>query len=86
MRGGTSEPPGPGTNAAGLGIFSYRTRCGTVYGHTGSFPGYGQFAAASRHGTRSVTSSINIAPPPRGTEVLARLRAMQRTLVCEALK
>ena len=37
---GSSEPPGPGTNAAGLGIFRYRTRCGTVFGHTGNFPGY----------------------------------------------
>jgi D-alanyl-D-alanine carboxypeptidase len=86
VRGGRSDPPGPGTNSAGLGIFSYRTKCGTMYGHTGSFPGYGQFAAASRHGTRSVTSSINIAPPPVGSEGLTRLRAMQRTLVCEALK
>ena len=86
VRGGSSDPPGPGTNSAGLGIFSYRTKCGTMYGHTGSFPGYGQFAAASRFGTRSVTSSMNIAPPPVGSVVLARLRAMQRTLVCEALK
>jgi D-alanyl-D-alanine carboxypeptidase len=83
--GGRSDPPGPGSNSAGLAIFSYRTKCGTVYGHTGSFPGYGQFAAASRHGTRSVTSSINITAP-LGGELLARLRAMQRTLVCEALK
>jgi len=86
VRGGNSDPPGPGTNSAGLAIFSYRTKCGTMYGHTGSFPGYAQFAAASRHGTRSVTSSINVAGPPVGSELLAKLRAMQRTLVCEALK
>ncbi len=86
VRGGSSDPPGPGTNSAGLAIFSYRTKCGTMYGHTGSFPGYAQFAAASRHGTRSVTSSINVAGPPLGSELLAKLRAMQRTLVCEALK
>jgi D-alanyl-D-alanine carboxypeptidase len=83
---GNSDPPGPGTNSAGLGIFSYRTKCGTMYGHTGSFPGYAQFAAASRHGTRSVTSSINVGEPFASDAVLARLRAMQRTLVCEALK
>ncbi len=83
---GNSDPPGPGTNSAGLGIFSYRTKCGTMYGHTGSFPGYAQFTAASRHGTRSVTSSINVAGPPLGSELLARLRAMQRTMICEALK
>src|SRR5262249_15966766 len=28
---GGSEPPGPGTNSAGLALFRYRTRCGTVY-------------------------------------------------------
>ena len=83
---GNSDPPGPGTNFAGLGVFRYRTKCGSMYGHTGSFPGYGQFAASSRFGSRSVTSSINIAPPPPGSEVLDKLRAMQRTLVCEALK
>src|SRR5947209_8495104 len=31
---GSSSPTGPGVNSAGLGIFRYRTRCGTVYGHT----------------------------------------------------
>jgi D-alanyl-D-alanine carboxypeptidase len=35
--------PGPGTNSAGLAIFRYQTRCGTVYGHTGNFPGYVQW-------------------------------------------
>ncbi len=30
---GSSDPPGPGTNGAGLGIFRYETRYGTVYGH-----------------------------------------------------
>src|SRR5262249_28723322 len=28
---GSSSPPGPGRNAAGIGIFRYRTKCGTVY-------------------------------------------------------
>jgi D-alanyl-D-alanine carboxypeptidase len=56
---GHSEPTGPGANRAGLGIFRYRTRCGTVYGHTGSFPGYTQFLAATLDGTRSVTFSIS---------------------------
>lgn len=86
VRGGRSDPPGPGSNSAGLAVFGYRTKCGTMYGHTGGFPGYAQFAAASRHGTRSVTSSINVTAPPVGSELLAKLRAMQRTLVCEALK
>ena len=45
FRPGASSPPGPGENFAGIGIFRYRTGCGTVYGHTGSFPGYRVFLA-----------------------------------------
>jgi D-alanyl-D-alanine carboxypeptidase len=80
VRGGRSSPPGPGRNAAGLGVFRYRSRCGTVYGHTGNFPGYVQWAAATSDGRRSVTSSLNI-PAPKG-RLLARLRAMQADAVC----
>ena len=56
---GGSEPIGPGTNSAGLALFRYRLNCGTVYGHTGNFPGYTQFAAASSDGRRSATVSAN---------------------------
>jgi D-alanyl-D-alanine carboxypeptidase len=80
---GSSSPPGPGTNAAGLGIFRYATRCGTVYGHTGNFPGYVQFAAATADGSRSVTTSLNI-PAPRG-RLLRQLRGVQTTAVCALL-
>ena len=59
FRPGRSEPPGPGTNSAGLAVFRYRTSCGTVYGHTGNTLGYTNFAAASGDGTRSVTVQIN---------------------------
>jgi D-alanyl-D-alanine carboxypeptidase len=81
--GGQSSPPGPGSNSAGLAVFRYRTRCGTVYGHTGNFPGYVQFAAANRSGTRGVTTSLNI-PAPTGS-LLAQLRAVQETAVCALL-
>jgi D-alanyl-D-alanine carboxypeptidase len=82
--GGESSPPGPGRNAAGLAVFRYRTKCGTVYGHTGNFPGYVQFAAASRDGSRALTTSLNI-PAPTG-RLLARLRAVQQTAVCALLR
>ncbi len=59
VEGGRSDPPGPGKNSAGLGIFRYQTRCGTVWGHTGNFFGYTQFMAASRVGRRSLTVSVN---------------------------
>jgi D-alanyl-D-alanine carboxypeptidase len=86
---GNSEPIGPGTNSAGLGIFRYRTRCGTVYGHTGNTPGYTQFMAATRDGKRSVTASIagqitNKSPQPQLT-AFRRLRKIEGDAVCAAL-
>jgi len=82
--GGKSSPPGPGQNSAGLALFRYKTRCGTVYGHTGNFPGYVQWAAATADGTRAVTTSLNI-PAPTG-KLLAQLRRVQETAVCALLR
>lgn len=80
---GSSSPPGPGRNSAGLALFRYETRCGTVYGHTGNFPGYVQWAASTRNGKRSVTTSLNI-PAPSG-KLLGKLRAVQAEAVCALL-
>jgi D-alanyl-D-alanine carboxypeptidase len=87
--GGHSEPIGPGRNLAGLGIFQYTTRCGVVYGHTGSFPGYTQFMAATLDGTRSVTFSINEQLDPHNfakgqAKVFRALRQTEETAVCAA--
>jgi D-alanyl-D-alanine carboxypeptidase len=79
--GGESSPPGPGKNSAGLALFRYQTKCGTVYGHTGSFPGYAQFAAATADGSRGLTTTLNI-PPPTG-KLLAQLRRVQVAAVCD---
>ncbi|MBV8462642.1 MAG: beta-lactamase family protein [Acidimicrobiales bacterium] len=86
FRAGTSEPPGPGTNAAGLAIFRYKTACGTVYGHTGNTAGYTQFVAASADGTRSVVVSINaqITPTINGSAFPA-LQHIYELGVCTAL-
>jgi D-alanyl-D-alanine carboxypeptidase len=81
--GGESSPPGPGKNSAGLALFRYQSRCGTVYGHTGSFPGYAQFAAATADGTRAVTTTLNIAAPTG--KLLAQLRHVQVAAVCALL-
>ncbi|MBS1880705.1 MAG: beta-lactamase family protein [Actinobacteria bacterium] len=78
--GGESSPPGPGRNSAGLALFRYETRCGTVYGHTGNFPGYVQLAAASANGSRALTTTLNI-PAPKG-KLLAQLRSVQVSAVC----
>jgi D-alanyl-D-alanine carboxypeptidase len=83
FRPGSSSPPGPGTNAAGLALFRYTSHCGTVYGHTGNFPGYVQWAAATADGSRSVTTSLNIAAPEG--KLLQQLRSVQASAVCALL-
>jgi D-alanyl-D-alanine carboxypeptidase len=87
IEGGSSEPPGPGKNSAGLGIFRYETRCGTVWGHTGNTLGYTQFMAASPTGSRSVTVSINsqLAPPVGDPDAFKALRRAEGLAVCAAL-
>ncbi|WP_030207595.1 serine hydrolase domain-containing protein [Streptomyces bikiniensis] len=85
--GAASEPAGPGTNAGGLAIFRYETRCGTVYGHTGNFPGYTQLAAATADGKRSLTFSINTQTSKTlKPELLAEVRAVQEDFVCALLR
>jgi D-alanyl-D-alanine carboxypeptidase len=87
IEGGSSEPPGPGMNSAGLAIFRYQTRCGTVWGHTGNTSGYTQFAAASADGRRSVTVSINAqhTPTTGSLVVFEALRHAEELAVCAAL-
>jgi D-alanyl-D-alanine carboxypeptidase len=84
--GGSSEPPGPGTNSAGLAIFRYETRCGTVYGHTGNTPGYTQFISATADGKRSATVSINAQITPKLNPVrFDELQQLYELAVCAAL-
>jgi D-alanyl-D-alanine carboxypeptidase len=86
FRPGGSEPPGPGVNSAGMAIFRYRTRCGTVYGHTGNTLGYTNFVAANRKGTDSVVVTINaqITPKVNGDRFGALL-GVDLAAVCAAL-
>ncbi|MEV6107368.1 serine hydrolase domain-containing protein [Streptomyces sp. NPDC051940] len=83
---GASEPAGPGENKAGLAIFRYRTRCGTVLGHTGNTPGYTQLIAATPDGTHSLTVSLT-AQINRTTNpaLLEQLRAAEEEAVCALL-
>ena len=87
VEGGSSEPPGPGKNSAGLALFRYETRCGTVWGHTGNTLGYTQFMAASPDGRRSATVSINsqLAPPVGDPDAFKALRRAEGLAVCAAL-
>jgi D-alanyl-D-alanine carboxypeptidase len=87
---GASGPPGPGQNFAGRAIFRYRTRCGTVYGHTGNTPGYTQFMASTLDGRRSVVVSLNAqinetSPQPM-LAAFRRLRQIEQDVVCAALR
>lgn len=77
-----SEPPGPGTNAAGIGFFRYQTRCGTVYGHTGSILGYTQLIATTDDGKTSIVFSVNT---QIDETALPSLRNAQELAVCAAL-
>jgi D-alanyl-D-alanine carboxypeptidase len=84
---GSSEPPGPGVNRAGLAVFRYRTRCGTVWGHTGNYPGYTQLFAATPSGRRSLTvSASEQLSPDEAPAVFRRLRAAEATAVCALLR
>ncbi|HEX5929197.1 MAG TPA: serine hydrolase domain-containing protein [Solirubrobacterales bacterium] len=87
FRPGSSSPPGPGKNLAGLGIFRYRTGCGTVYGHTGSFPGYRILLAASADGKRSVVfvATSQIVPGQGSPKVAKAITQAQGRAICRAL-
>lgn len=86
VTGGSSEPPGPGRNSAGLGIFRYETGCGTVYGHTGNFFGYTQFMGASGDGRRSAVVSANAQlSPDVKPEIWETLAAANELAVCAAM-
>jgi len=87
LEGGSSEPPGPGYNSAGLAVFRYQTKCGTVWGHTGNTPGYTQFMAASPDGRRSVVVSVNeqLTPKDGAPGAFDALRRAEGRAVCAAL-
>ncbi len=88
FRAGSSSPPGPGKNFAGIGIFRYQTGCGTVFGHTGSFPGYRVFIAASANGKRSVVfvASAQIILGGEGPPKVAKaITKAQERVVCRTL-
>lgn len=87
FRLGSSSPPGPGKNFAGLGLFRYETGCGNVYGHTGSFPGYRIFVAATSNGKRSVVFVANsqIVPGSGSQRISKEITQAQARAVCRAL-
>lgn len=87
FRRGSSSPPGPGKNMAGLGLFRYETGCGNVYGHTGSFPGYRILVASTADGKRSVVFVANsqIVPGQGSQRISKEITKAQARAVCRAL-
>lgn len=84
--GGSSEPPGPGANSAGLGIFRYATDCGTLYGHTGNIFGYTQFMGATEDGRRSTVVSVNEqTSPDLKPEIWTKVARVNALAACAAL-
>ncbi|MGI8460296.1 MAG: serine hydrolase domain-containing protein [Solirubrobacterales bacterium] len=83
---GSSEPPGPGENMAGMAIFEYTTDCGVVYGHTGNTAGYTAFLASTLNGRRSVAVVAGAQSTPKlKPKVFKKLRAAEEKAVCAAL-
>lgn len=88
---GGGGPPGPGRNSAGLSLYRYRTKCGTVYGHTGNYPGYRLFAAATANGRRSLVWVTNVQTvakfPVPGSDRISRVMDRSQTAaVCHMLR
>jgi D-alanyl-D-alanine carboxypeptidase len=46
----------------GLGLADYATACGSAWGHSGSFPGYWNYAFTSADGKRQAVLMVNIEP------------------------
>ena len=82
------EPIGPGQNRGGLNLYRYRLPCGVVFGHSGNFPGYTQWIAATPDGSRSavVTANIQVNIPDLVLpEVATSLRQVFRRAACSTL-
>jgi D-alanyl-D-alanine carboxypeptidase len=83
FRSGCGQPPGPGECSVGLSIYRYRTECGTVFGHSGNFPGYAQLIAASKNGRRSMVVSTNTQiDEPFNPEIFERFDDVNEAAVC----
>ncbi len=80
---GAGDPPGPGTNNAGLGIFGWKLSCGEIWGHTGSWPGFRTLGAASADGDSALAMVVNATNTSEKAEQ-AIVRA-QELAACRAL-
>jgi D-alanyl-D-alanine carboxypeptidase len=67
-------------------VFRFRTRCGTVYAHTGNLSGDTQFSAATPGGGNSVTITADQLGSAAHPAVLAALRNAELLGVCAAMR
>ena len=54
----------PGVAGYGLGLFVFETDCGSIWGHSGGIPGFGNELFSSEDGTRQYGLMINAETPP----------------------
>lgn len=80
---GAGDPPGPGTNNAGLGIFGWEIGCGEIWGHTGSWPGFRTLGGASEDGSSSIGMVVNATNV--SDEANAAILRAQELAACHAL-
>jgi D-alanyl-D-alanine carboxypeptidase len=80
---GAGDPPGPGTNNAGLGIFQWEVSCGEIWGHTGSWPGFRTLGGASGDGDSALAMVVNATGGD--DEVNEAILRAQEVAACHAL-
>jgi D-alanyl-D-alanine carboxypeptidase len=54
----------PGVASYALGMFAFETDCGSIWGHSGGIPGFGNEFFSSEDGTRQYGLMINAETPP----------------------
>ena len=82
-RPGASDPPGPGRNRVGLGIYGWEVPCGEVWGQSDSYLRFRTLGGARDDGTASIAFMVNATDVSGPTEE-AILRA-QELAICRAL-
>ncbi len=79
----TAVPQGGGSDDGyGLGLMEVNTPCGTVWGHSGGFPGYRSHNYTDRTGRRTVTVLATTNFGLRVPEAAAAQEAMVNAAVC----
>ncbi len=83
----TTIPGGPDSDLKqreGYGLERFPTSCGAAWGHSGSFPGYKNYALSSADGKRQVVLMVNIDPTAEPEPARALFYALLDKAYCTA--